>query len=218
MVKPSRAPCGAGSRVRIRGPRVSAELVPPAVPRPGRAAVARPGSAGRRAPPGRRGPAQRVVPRRQRRSRRGRPLWQGGGVGLRVRQRHVSGRQRRRWTGSRRRSRRLIRWRGHGRERVTGVERMPNIPDVPELARRLTLAVSGIRDLWHRWRADGRGRGWTHRSVRRHRNGLSGRRGAARPPRRRGGHRRIRCGRAGKGQRTAGDDRACDHDPGGVRG
>jgi hypothetical protein len=175
---------------------------------------------GRRTVPGRGWPVQRVVPRRQRRARRTRPLRQGGGRGLRIRQRHVPGRQRRRWTGSGRRSGALFRWRGHRVERVTGVEGMPDVPEVPELSWRLTLAVRGVRDLWHRWRAGGWGRGWTHRSVRRRRNGLSGR--GSRPGSgwhwRRVGHRRIRCGRAGQGEGTAGDDRACDRDPGGVRG
>jgi hypothetical protein len=170
---------------------------------------------GRRTVPGRRWPVQRIVPRRQRRARRTGPRRQGGGRGLRVRQRHVPGRQRRRWTGSRRRSGPLFRWRGHRVERVTGVERMPDVPEVSELSRRLTLAVSGVRDLWHRWCAAGWGRGWIHRSVRRHRNGLSGR--GSHP--RSGWHwRRIRRGRAGGGEGTAGDDRACDRDPGGVRG
>lgn len=99
---------------------------------------------------------------------------------------------------------------------------VPKIPEAPERARpRLTRAVNGVRDLWHRWRADGWRRGRTHRSIRRLRHGLAGSRGSGtrtRWRRRRVGHRRIRSGLAGHSQRTGGDDHARDRDPRGVGG
>ena len=143
------------------------------------------------------------------------------GRGLRGRQRHKSGRQRRRWTGSGRRSRCLFWRRGQRVERVSAVERMPNIPDEPEPAGRITLAVHGVRDLWHRWRAGGWGRKRTPRSIRRHRHGLARSRGGrtrSRWRRRRVGHRRIRSGLPSRGDYTAGDYHAGDSRPEDVRG
>jgi hypothetical protein len=84
------------------------------------------------------------------------------------------------------------------------------------VARRLTLAVNGVLDLWHRWLADGWRRRRTHRSIYRLHHGLAGSRGSRsriRWRRRRVEHRRIGSGLAGHSQCTARDDHARDRDP-----
>jgi hypothetical protein len=162
-------------------------------------------------------PVERVVALRQRR-----PALLGCGrrpVGCRVGQRHVSGRQLRRRTGSRRgwgRSGHLAGRRTGESIRVLGL--MPSIPEEAQRPRTTALPELGVRDLRHWRRPDRRRRrrgDW--RAARNFHHGLSRRDRFA-------GHRcrqrrnRLSARLDGRGQRAQADDGTGKCDPGDVHG
>lgn len=96
---------------------------------------------------------------------------------------------------------------------------VPKISKAPKRPR--SRAEDGIRDLWDHWRADRWRRRRGHRCIGRLHHGLAGSRGGStriRRHRRRVGHRWLRSGLAGQGQRTACDDHAGDSEFRGVDG